>query len=182
MKISRLTAGIVLLLAGINVHGQDFSGTFTIAFASAPNLALEVVDGEKSDGAKIALGEPYNVAYQKWIFTPRKDGFYSISPAHARDLVLTVVDGGTENMTKIVVAKDGGKPYQLWMVDKQTNGTVCISASHVSNKCLAEEGGGTEPGSTQVLYDLVPDHPFMQWILKPFADSATSSTPKAAKP
>jgi enterochelin esterase-like enzyme/sugar lactone lactonase YvrE len=155
------------LLAGRDMHAQDWRGGFTIIPVSAPEMVLEGVGAGTTDGTAVSLGHPSAESNQVWVITPKDDGFHIVRPAYSATLVLTASEGKTDNGTAVVLETERGKPWQLWSIRQNANGSCCLVPKHAPEKGLDDLGGGKTVGAKQDLWDYNSADEHLQWILKP---------------
>jgi sugar lactone lactonase YvrE/enterochelin esterase-like enzyme len=164
------------LLPGQSAPAEDW-GAYALIPASAPAMVLEAVGAGKEEGTIVSIGKPANASHQKWIITPKGDGYFSIKPEHDSALVLAIAKGGTNNGAQAVLEADKGAPWQLWSIRKNESGNYNLIPKHAPEKGLDDNGGKKEPGSRQDLWALSPKDQHLQWMIKPLAGSAIASAP-----
>jgi enterochelin esterase-like enzyme/sugar lactone lactonase YvrE len=157
------------MLAAKPATAQDWTGPFTIIPASAPEMAMEAVDAGVAEGTKVSISNPSGKDHQKWIVTPKGNGFYSIRPAHGEKLVLAADAGGKADGTRIVLQKDTGGDWQLWAIRKNPNGSFSLTPKHAPEQGIDDFAGGNTPGTRLDLWTYKPDDEHLQWMLKPLA-------------
>lgn len=163
----------VLMGVGVMVQGsataQDWSGPFTLAPVSAPDLVLEAVDAGAVAGTKVSIGQPNGKEHQKWLLSAAGDGWYRLKPAHADHLALSAADGGKTNGTLLVLAPVSDDPWQLWSIKQNLDGAFTLIPKHAPGMGLDDFGGGSVPGARQDLWEYHPGDEHLEWRLKPLA-------------
>ena len=162
-----------IICAGVlgagHLQAQDSNGSFIIAPAGAPEMALEAVGSGTGDGTIVSLGVASAAANQKWTLIPKGGKLYVIRPSYSSTLVLAVTRGGTENGTNIVLETESAKPWQLWSIRRNENGTLSFVPKHAPEKGLDDFRGEKTVGAKQDLWDYNPEDSHLQWALKPLA-------------
>lgn len=179
-KIAWIASWILITGMGM-VHGQtgptEDWGAYALIPASAPAMVLEAVGAGNEDGTIVSIGNPANAAHQKWTISTKGDGYFSIKPSYSSTLVLAIAKGGTNNGAQAVLETDKGEPWQQWAIKKNESGNYNLIPKHTPEKGLDDNGGKKEPGSRQDLWAFSPKDQHLQWMIKPLAGNAATSTP-----
>lgn len=139
-------------------------------------MVLEAVDSGTTEGTRVSIGKPAATPNQKWVITPKGDGFYAIKPSYSTTLTLAAAEGGMKNGTGIVLETDRGKPWQQWQIQKNDIGSYSIVPRHAPTHGIDDQGGKKEPGAKIDLWKNNSSDQHLQWQIKPLAGSAIASS------
>jgi gluconolactonase len=172
-SFATLRRSLLAATLGLTTHtfAEDW-GAYIITPVSAPAMVLEVVDSGTTDGTRVSIGHPAGAPNQKWVITPKGDGFYAIKPSYSSTLTLAAAEGGMKNGTGIVLETDSGKPWQQWQIQKNDVGSYALVPRHAPTHGIDDQGGKKESGSKIDLWKNNPHDQHLQWQIKPLAGSA----------
>lgn len=184
--MKRLVLPLLFATASLSLHAEDW-GAYTLVPVSAPKMALEAVKAGTTEGTIVSINHPVGTPNQKWLVTPKEDGFFAIKPVHAPEMALSVSQAGTKNGTLVVLEKDSGQPAQLWALTKHENNSYSLTPKHAPTMGLDDLGGKQDPGSKIDLWSYNPRDQHLQWFIKPLAgtgatETVVDSTPKYEPP
>ena len=168
----RFLAGIVILiglLTARNLQAQDWEGPFTIIPVSAPEMVLESVGADITNGTPVSLNHPSAAANQVWIITPKGDGFYTLKPSISPSPILTVSGGETANGAAVALEAENNQAWQWWSIKQNENGSCSLTPKLAPAKGLDDFGGNQNVGARVDLWDFNGMDEHLQWILKPLA-------------
>ena len=182
-RFGRLIRLLALLVASVSVPSQaEDWGAFSIIPVGGPSMVLEAVDAGTTEGTLVSIGKPTGAAHQKWVITPKADGYFSIKPTHQSTLALAVAKGGVNNGTLAVLESESDQPWQLWALTKQENGSYTLTPKHAPEKGLDDFGGKTDPGARIDLWDNKPGDRHLHWFIQPLAGSPLPAAVADAPP
>lgn len=174
-QIMLLVTAVGLGFCSSRIQAEDW-GSYSIVPVSAPELVLEAVDAEASDGTVVSIGKPTGAANQKWAVASQGDGLYAIHLSNNSKFVLAVAKGGDKNGTPIVVEMGSGQPWQLWRLTRQENGSYTLVPKHAPEKGLDDFGGNKTPGAKIDLWENRVGDQHLQWFIRPLAGSGVAQT------
>jgi gluconolactonase len=151
-------------------------GAYSIIPASAPSLVLEAVGSGTVEGTVVSLGRPTGTANQKWVVTPKGNGFYSIRPTHHSSLVLAISQGGVKIGTSAVLETDKNQPWQEWALKKNENGSYSLIPKHSPEQGLDHLGGDPKPGAKIDLWTNNAGDQHLEWLIRPLAGSTSQAS------
>lgn len=154
-------------------HAEDW-GAYSIVPVSAPKMVLEAVQAGTAEGTVVSINHPANAPHQKWLVTPKEEGFFAIQPAHDPSLALSVRQAGAKNGAAIVLEKDSSQPAQLWKLTKHENNSYSLTPKHAPAMGLDDFGGKQDPGSKIDLWACNARDPHLQWFIQPLAGTGAT--------
>lgn len=131
MKV--ITFIILMFLLSISIESNASSkevqvvedGTYEIVSAINSNIAFDITDGSKEDGAIIQLWENLEAEQQKFIIQYVDNGYYTIQSKHSGKY-LTVGKSNPNWEEKIIQQGKKSDDSQKWRFKKQNDGTYSI--------------------------------------------------------
>lgn len=169
-RIIHAVAALVAGLTGRSAFAEDW-GAYALVPSSARGFVLEAVGSGMDEGTVVSIGKPAGTANQKWVITPKADGFYSIRPSHNPRLVLAISQGGDRLGTPAVLETDAGKPWQEWSLRKNDDGSYALVPRHSPQNGLDHFGGRPEPGARVDLWTNTQGDSHLEWLIRPLAGS-----------
>lgn len=183
-SVRKFVPMLLAVLAGSaarQASAEDF-GAYAIVPASATMTVLEAVGSGTAEDTVVSINKPSGAANQKWIITPKSEGFFTIRPSYSSTLVLAVEKGATRSGTQLVLETDKDQPWQQWALKKNESGNYIITPKHAPGLGIDDNGGKQLPGSKIDAFTLNPKDSHLQWIIRPLAGSTVLPASEAAAP